>query len=406
MENAQPQLGGGKEIDTHSKDVELQSLPKGSGGSLLLTDTIRSSDLSLNSYYEESSKALVYQLEPLSSTYIFLAVCGLIHIHPSSVIMTWLLRLWSCFVFLTLVVGYLLFSTALFVQDPPIPIPRALAAIALILQLIGIIITSYLNVRRLSRKCRICEVGLLKESVSAVVGMAIVVVSCDLIVLLKTRSLSSRGSIASLNFCVWFGIEMSVLLLGASLAFMILDAMFVEKLLQKLIQQLDDRCSIKFGSLEEVRAMTTSVVDGGFVMNTTLISVALFNVLTAFVISVFSSLSTDSLVINLFYVSFREIAAAMVGLYYVAKANEANNRLVGRLAIDVGLCCKSFDISNVLESPAQVEALRLNILLNNLTAVPIRFPLVGMVLTRRDVFVRFGLWCIGVLIGIVRNKFT
>jgi hypothetical protein len=176
-----------------------------------------------------------------------------------------------------------------------------------------------------------------------------------------------------------------------NLQFLLADAHYANTLLMKMAT-IASETSFSLHDVDFVRAEVSRIVDKGFVSATSLIVCALVN-LACFLIIVLL-FAFDQL--NDFFVYFfREIVFALMGLYYVACANEAAKHCMYML----GRQLTAGHLPSTILSTAEVT--RISIILQSMQSCPIEFSLVSMVLTRKDVVVRFGLWLAAVVLSLV-----
>jgi hypothetical protein len=100
---------------------------------------------------------------------------------------------------------------------------------------------------------------------------------------------------------------------------------------------------------------------------------------------------------GIFFAFFsRELTVAFVAFWKVAQVNEASNRLVEGIA-------KSLESTVWMHSLENNDLRQLQLFLT-LSGNRIYYPLVGAVLTRRDVMIRFALWLVGTAIGLLHDQ--
>jgi hypothetical protein len=176
-----------------------------------------------------------------------------------------------------------------------------------------------------------------------------------------------------------------------NLQFLLADAHYAHTLLMKMATKVNE-ASFSLHDVDFVRTEVSRVLDKGFISATSLMVCALVN-LACFLIVVL--LFAFDQLNDFFIFFFREIVFALVGLYFVACANEASKHCTYIL----GRRLTAGHVPSTV--PSTVEVTRISIILQSLQSCPVEFSLVSMVLTRKDILVRFGLWLAAVTLSFV-----
>jgi hypothetical protein len=342
---------------------------------------------------EQSADILLYGLDPWS--YRLLCLAGMVHNHHS-IYIQWLLRCWSGCVVLLLIVLLILNADRLLTSTGAgygFTVANILCATAALFQVLGILTGMVFNCRRLRSKYQTYELlGFERmQRVTRRVVVVIIVVSSLPIVAYYQFTLSETA-----NALLFIEGLIASVMLGGNLMFLLADASVACHNLQSLLHDVDAGKELSMQKVANVRVEFKRVVHQGFYGSTAIVGSALLNVLTAFALTIVTTDSVIALFMEMTYLLFREITVSVVGLYYVAKVNEDFDELVRLLTEEISRkCC--LDTADV-ERPS-VTIMKANIILNSIVANPIKFPLAGMTLRRRDVLFRFGIWLFGVLLS-------
>jgi hypothetical protein len=251
-----------------------------------------------------------------------------------------------------------------------------LVAASLLLQSAGIVLSTYWNSVRLSRKASSMELNSFWSTQStSVVSVAVAIVATFLIPGMLAHSVLHEALL----------LLPSILVNGINIQFLLADATVAFELLRKVTRQARSG-NIAFQDVELVRLKISEIVENGFLPTTAIMATALGNILCFFVIAVIREQETIEIVVYFFLVFFKEIVFAIVGLYYAACVNEAVQELKYTLGLKLSVPSNCSHVSPIL---------------HYLQVCPINFPVCGMVLTRKDVAIRFAVWVFGVVVSFV-----
>jgi hypothetical protein len=259
---------------------------------------------------------------------------------------------------------------------------------AVLMQYSGLLVCTYLNALRLNAKYKKYELSAHRQTMTATVLTTLVALGVTLVSLpfgLSEASIAVRyRGTAFVMFvleCVMFGANMHFLFVDAQVSFDIISA---------LINSVNQKKQYSIATLETIKSEVQRIVNAGYIANTALISTALSNVLIAFIMFI---LLNDATVLWLMVsYLFKEVIVAFMGLYYVACVNELDSKL------DVA-CGQSIRTASVDKTQSTERKLELSMSVQYLQLERFKFPMVGMVLTRKDVALRFSIWLFGILIS-------
>lgn len=266
---------------------------------------------------------------------------------------------------------------------------------ALCIQYIGILVSTFKNAVRMQSMFVAQEVEHHKNAFSANVCTTVVAILPS--ILLVPFALPQAPRYAWAIAIIMFVCE--CLNIGGNMHFLCVDArMALSKLLKNAAtsKNTDVDLPITVESVENVRKEVHAIVSRGLVPNNALMITALSNVGAAFALFIIADDVNVLCMIVCFL--FKEVIVAVVGLVHVALVNEAYHSVIGALGDRMFQHCCSEKGSQSAE-----HKLQLCLTFQNLQAKPITFPLSGMVLTRREVAFRFGMWLFGVILSTAKK---
>jgi hypothetical protein len=363
--------------------ISLVHLNSSSQGNLLLTVDAPNRNTESNlltDMEEELSKDLLADSVD-STTYRILCVVGFVWRDPNS-IPNVLRNIWNCVALLTV------FNPMFFVVDFAQLTRQSIWGVlmfAVFVQSVGVGMCTYLNVCRLRNRyigdepsifCSAGRVTWISISVAAI-GTVLLPVIADLA--------HSRP--------MYFILEVfpSVVISGINIQFIILDSNHARCLVLHLVNMARTGEQLSMEEINRVCCSINRIVNKSFHATTAIMLAALTNLLCIFVLAIFLHRSGMLMVVYLSCIFlFKEIVFAVVGLYYAAYVNES----VAELTIIMG---NKLRLANMSSS---ADSRQISLALQSLQACPIKFPIVGMVLTRKDVAVRIGLWAFSVALSL------
>jgi hypothetical protein len=261
---------------------------------------------------------------------------------------------------------------------------------ALFVQVIEIGIATFFVVRRLQCKCRSYEATIYP---AACVATLKCVVTSSCLVLAGIYILV--GNI-SRGWHAFLYVTFSSAGIGGTTSFVFLDAFAADAALKQFIHSLRLRGPFDPETVHTVVNEVHHIVSNGFITNSVVTTVALFNVIIVFALGVFTR-GNLSLVVGLALVWLsKELVFAVAILYSIACVNETSTELVSEVGIQ-------FAKLDAQDPNGRRCLLEMNQVLQYLLSNPVNFPILGMVLSRKDVAFRFGIWAFGLLLsGITR----
>jgi hypothetical protein len=184
--------------------------------------------------------------------------------------------------------------------------------------------------------------------------------------------------------------------IGATTSFVLLDAFSAEVVLKQLIRYVRSAEPFDPETVHTVVNEVHRIVTTGAVTNSVITVVALANVTIIFALGIFTR-GNLSLVVGISFIWLsKEFVYAVAILYSIACVNETSTELVSEIGIQ-------FSKLDANDPDGRRSLLEMNQVLQYLISNPVKFPILGMVLTRKDVAFRFGIWAFGLLLsGITR----
>jgi hypothetical protein len=217
-------------------------------------------------------------------------------------------------------------------------------------------------------------------------------------------------------------------LFAANLFFILVDVQCSKQLILFAIE-LQNSGQLKLSFINKIRDEINQRVQRSALPNNCLMVVAIYYsvfILAAFLFfdNSFSFRLSRAAVVS---IMFREIFFLIVSFWETAKVNEIANTLVLRLSRDIVVLAPAFqqltnqiDQSNSKKQPTKsnnddlenglswrsdevTDHLHRLMIFMNVSGDPLSFRLAGMRLTRQDILLRFGLWVVGIVIGIGKS---
>jgi hypothetical protein len=269
-------------------------------------------------------------------------------------------------------------------------------SLGLILQVIGFLVGAYSTSRRLRRRCKLYENEAYYPGFCA--ALACITITVVAIGAASFIFFRAQQSLAWLVFPV-----LSTLLsigIGAASSFIFMDAFCANAILKEAINQLRSTMPVDPIVIETIANEVNCIVNNGFITNSAVTVVALMNVVIIFVIVVTARVNLNIVMGQAFVWLSKEVIFAVAILYSVACVNETSDELNR----EVGVQYFKLDAKNLANRQRLDE---LSQVLQYLMSNPVRFPIAGMILTRKDVALRFGIWGFGLLLsGVARVNWT
>jgi hypothetical protein len=257
---------------------------------------------------------------------------------------------------------------------------------AVVVQSIGVSVGTVLNVRRLRRKYYNDQVVAFNSAQKST-WLSILIAFTGMFTI-PAIDLSLKNTVTGLVFIICIP---SVVQNGINIQFVLADSNLARCLVRDLVQKVRKGESVSLLEIKCLRNKVHRIVDESFYATTAVMLAALSNLLCLFVLVVFVDRSNVVLVLFqscLFL--FKEIIFAIVGLYFASLVNEA----AAELTWEIGEKLTYVDLNSFNDSR------QMSFVLHSLQACPIQFPIVGMVLKRKDVALRVGLWVFSVLLSL------
>jgi hypothetical protein len=327
---------------------------------------------------EECSDELKYSLlQSLdSTTYGIFCICGLVW-KENNTLSSILHNGWNCLVFAVVAapaIYTLSLSPLALASSAKLSFYFSIISFALWFQAIAIVLSNYKNGVRLHLKINALEIASF-ESVKMVTWISTLTATLGTIAMPIYFSISYHADSQALLFSVVMLFPLAVVN-GINFQFLLADAHYGYTVLKKMATGAEGHL-LSLRDVDFVRAQVNRVVDRGYFSATSLMACALINMFCIFIIVLLLGYS-DALLFDFFALFFKEIVFALIGLCFVAFVNEASRECVcvlgRRLAAQRNLSAHDMRISLILQS---------------LQSCPIEFSLVHMVLTRKDIAVRF-----------------
>jgi hypothetical protein len=293
-------------------------------------------------------------------------------------------------------------------------IDGAFMFIAVACQVTAILACTYHNSRRLSSKYKNLEIAIhAKLTFRSLMTSVITAVISTIPILENVLREDFNEETVLYQITLDFAIVLVLcVIFGANTQFLLVDVVLAEMQVQKLIQQQLGGTNVTMNDLETIRQDIKLAEQEGFIVNTTLMSTALVNVAVAFAVFIVHP-SSFSLCFSISFL-LKEVILAFVGLYMTAVVNEANDELT--TALSRALVRKqatdpspgySINPSDMPLRPyaeeEPIQKVDTKAVLVSLQAEPIKFSLLGMKLTRKDVIFRFMLWLFGILLSLAER---
>jgi hypothetical protein len=262
--------------------------------------------------------------------------------------------------------------------------------IGITLQYAGMLVCYPFIARRLNSKCS--RYQLLTHSKTIFISCATTLVASILSTLFASYALPQGSSWVRKGWMMYSMLTMCLILSILS-HFLFVDARVANDILDILRLKVIRRKHVSAADVDKVRMIVDYCVRTGYITNTVLIGVALGNVIVSLGLFVF--VREPRVLFQIVTYFSKEVVLAAVGLYYAACANEKYFALVSA----VGKLVESAPLDPMQTWEGQKETLQRSLVLQGLIANPIQYPLVGLVLTRKDVFFRFSLYLFSILLS-------
>jgi hypothetical protein len=317
-----------------------------------------------------------------ATSYWFLCLCGFVW-KDKITLPNLCLNIWVCVVYILMCAPelYLFIQSSVAGTDSNEQPIFWVFLFALLFQSAGIMLSSYFNSTRLRRKHSANEMAAFKSmQLASSISVAVVIIG----------TIAYPCTVASRDPIVFIMAFLPQLIVGgANVHFLLTDARYTQTCIYKLIDMATAGQHITIADVKLVHTRVQRIVSDGSLPATAIMSTALVNLLCLFAATVLYAGNELEVVYYFFVLFFKEIVFAVVGLYYAGCANEASRELIRVLG------------ARILAQPSSesLESAHIIPILNSLQACPIEFPVVGMVLTRKDVAFRFSIWCFGVLLS-------
>jgi hypothetical protein len=359
------------------------SLPLIINGSLTSSSLGGRANDSIDRLFDNESKETLAAAVGIVS-YRILSICGFVW-KDADTAFNICQNVWNCVVYALVFlpvyyIGIKTYVTFILNNEGAPPKIYWVITFASVVQWIGVTVGTYCNRSRLRRKCFDGEVCALQST--RLVSWILIIVAIVGTLIFPCVSLSSVFT--SLMYLVLF--IPSVVVNGINIHFVIADATYATCFLVRLSDITRAGRMISLQEVEYVRAKIRGIVSSGRVATTAIMTAAIANLLCLLVTSVLFSNDQKLVAFYFCLVYFKEIVFAAVGLYYAACVNEAAKDLVGVLG-------------ERMAGKSYVEAAATGLILHSLQACPVEFPVVGMILTRKDVALRLSIWVFGVALS-------
>jgi hypothetical protein len=280
--------------------------------------------------------------------------------------------------------------------------------VLLILQMIGLLISTYYNYRRLCQnKFEKLELHFYQESHGLILKVFLPVV---FISFLPFIIFVLRNSDFTFRLIAFLCFVFQTFLFSVSLLFILVDVSVCKFLLTVALKQIKEN-DLTLRELETVRQEINSRVQYSELTNNILMAVGVCNVLILFVIlfvdkSVFAD--PKILILLAFFMS-REFIFMLLAFWEVGKVNELSDELIknlSRLTVAVENDDRRTTTATVgVEEGKHPKELLVYKLFINALGDPISFQLTGMRLTRKDLVARIAVWLVGIVIGGIGQEY-
>jgi hypothetical protein len=343
-----------------------------------------------NMSLEESRNILLDDLDTVS--YVWFSFAGMVFRKGPSTLSSSLLRTWNVFLAL-LISGYYFYTICqgAYIAKSGI---TAINSVCLIIQWFGLVVGTYYNCRRLRARYKIYSLKSFRRMsvVSVIMAVVISIIVIDLALDVYDIGLFMKLETVERSRGQPFAFVFAGMLLCGNVCFLLADADSARTILVGLNEKIRSKYIPTMAEVSACRSELQIIRDNGFIANTAVIAAALSNLVAVFAVSLLSPGHT----VFLLYLFERELVVTLVSLYYIALVNEQSKELVNQLSKVV-----STEALKLKRLPQEklLEVLEADIVLNSLQADPICFSIVGMVLTRKDLFFRFAIWIFGILIS-------
>jgi hypothetical protein len=381
--------------------------------------------------WEKTDQPLYYHLD--CRTNVLLAMAGLSQAYkllPKGNIFSILCRFRNCVLLLLAFVCYFVL-TAYFLMLALNSADKFLDAFLVIgipIQGISLGYATYHLTERINSPTEILELPHYKEVFPFTIGILIVFLLTALPIILYDYP----AEVGVWNYLFTSYIVLASLLqsflFAANLFFILVDVQCSKQLILFAIE-LQNSGQLKLSFINKIRDEINQRVQRSALPNNCLMVVAIYYsvfILAAFLFfdNSFSFRLSRAAVVS---IMFREIFFLIVSFWETAKVNEIANTLVLRLSRDIVVLAPAFqqltnqiDQSNSKKQPTEsnnddlenglslrsdevTDHLHRLMIFMNVSGDPLSFRLAGMRLTRQDILLRFGLWVVGIVIGIGKS---
>lgn len=373
-------------------------------------------------------------------TNLFLSIAGMNQNYQKSksknILLYYFHIFWNTLV-ITLSLGcYLLFIVEFFVFSYERSILSVLIFSSSIIQVLSLWFATYCNIKRLNTTAEVLEIPHYKEALPNTIMMLIVFIFTTIPIAIDSFPYD-KGALEIIgSFLIVVSFIGQSFLFSVSVHFIFVDVESCKQLLLLAIEK-QKQGTLTITLLNKVRdEINYRVAKSSWTNNVLLVTASYY--LIALVASLFIEhdlIQSREFRVVVAGLMFREIVFLFVSFWEAAKVNELADAFLQTLShtvAEVGMILerptekfisinesiedfegKSKDSSSVLSlleayrdhRDEEFGQLKLNMkkfsIFMNVAGDPISFKLAGLRLVRRDILVRFGLWLIGLIIGLV-----
>jgi hypothetical protein len=378
-------------------DVEAQESPDiRIRQSLISRDKIKSDGESLPAFEEANNLTFSLADESLMNavdmgSLVLFVVCGLIwrKSDETNILVSVLHLVWNVFVLGLMALGYGIYSYECFRFGS---LSGALVGIAVILQGLGLYISTCYNILRLRGKYVDGEPKVFREVLPAIIflGVAMTLISVPI--------LHYPGEPLLLTLLFMFVFIIGNFLLAANVMFVCVDARFCSRMLEGLYLLGSTHGLLQQNQVEVVRIEIRRRSKDGYIVHTAIITAALANVVSAFAVEIIiEKISMDNFILYITTFLFRGLFVSLATFWNGALVNEMFDRLVQKVGARMSVSIHGAFGYDQYKDCALVVSLQ---------SQPLTFSLAGMTLRRSDVLFRFGIWLFGTLVGAASKSFS
>jgi hypothetical protein len=303
-------------------DVEAQESPDiRIRQSLISRDKIKSDGESLPAFEEANNLTFSLADESLMNavdmgSLVLFVVCGLIwrKSGETNILVSVLHLVWNVFVLGLMALGYGIYSYECFRFGS---LSGALVGIAVILQGLGLYISTCYNILRLRGKYVDGEPKVFREVLPAIIflGVAMTLISVPI--------LHYPGEPLLLTLLFMFVFIIGNFLLAANVMFVCVDARFCSRMLEGLYLLGSTHGLLQQNQVEVVRIEIRRRSKDGYIVHTAIITAALANVVSAFAVEIIiEKISMDNFILYITTFLFRGLFVSLATFWNGALVNE------------------------------------------------------------------------------------